>query len=492
MLVPLSWMSGQWTSPGNGTSFTLRDLVASSQGVVTQDDTTKAYHIHQNLTIAPHDRLTVVPEDFATIDADAGGILCHGDLLLTIQGAIIVDCGDIDVYLEPDSTSHLRIELNHGTEASLFAHTKLFYLSGIKIVESDVVFDDCLFQSFDMLYTTGAVQYQNCDPVFTDCIFQGNYGSAIRSEADVSGSPQIDRCEFRYNVLSKIDLPQLDFGPGGDDTIRIRNSRVVGLYPLVGGIHIADPLGTGSTQVLLQGNFIADNRYGYHQEGLAIHAMIRDNEIVCNQIEPDPLDRGSGIRLDGVSDRCRATLRHNLIKGNHWGVMVLADAVVDMGTMDDYGNNILENNHHSAFGTDQTFALYVDGSHDVSAIGNYWGGATEDFAESVIYHRPDLGVEHGLVTYSPFLLVNDWTVTETVASRSNAYPNPTEGSFELTAGQGDGFAFEVYTLSGQRVLSGTTSSNTTRVDLQAFPAGVYAVVVRSDKGVVQTTRVIKK
>lgn len=473
--VSLSW--GQWTSPGNGTTYTLRDLVAASEGCVTHATGSGAYHINHDLTIAAHDRLTVVPDDFTTIDADAGGIICRGNVLLTIQGGLVIDGGDIDVYLEPDSISRLRVVLDHGTEPSRFVHTKMFYMSGIKVIETEVAFDDCMFQSFDKTETLGAVQYQNCDPVFVDCIFQGNYGSAI---SGVNGSPQIDRCQFRYNVLSKEDMPQLDFCQGGDDTLRIRDSRVVGLYPLVSGIRITDTQGQGDTKVLLQGNFIADNRYGYLQHGDRIDALFRDNEIVCNRIAPDPTGDGSGVCVIGTSANCKATLRHNLLHSNSWGVTVFEEGIVDLGTPDDPGHNIIYDNQHNHGDGDQTFALYVGGSHDVNAVGNYWGGTTEAFAESVIYHRPDLGDDHGLVSYSPILTVNDWTVEETPSAAAKVYPNPTEGNVTLCMEQVDGFSYEVFNPMGQRVLHGHADGPTTTLDLGPFAPGIYLVSLKAD------------
>lgn len=473
--VSLSW--GQWISPGNGTTYTLRDLVAVSGGCVTHATGSGAYHINHDLTIAPHDRLTVVPDDFADIDADAGGLLCHGNVLLTIQGALDIECGGIDVYLEPDSVSRLRVVLDHGTEPSRFVRAKMFYLSGIQVIESEVAFDDCMFQSFDKTETSGAVQYRDCDPIFTGCIFQGNYGSAI---SGVNGSPQIDQCEFRYNVLSKEVMSQLDFCQGGDDTLRILNSRVIGLYPLVSGIHLTDQPGRSDTKVLLQGNFIADNRYGYLQQGDRIDALLRDNEIVCNRIAPDPTSNASGVSVIGASEQCKATLRHNLIQSNSWGVTVFEEGVVDLGTDDDFGRNIIYENHHNHDGDDQTFALYVGGSHDVSAVGNYWGGTTEAFAESVIYHRPDLGDDHGLVSYSPILTVNDWTVEETPSAAAKVYPNPTEGNVTLCMEQADGFSYEVFNPMGQRVLHGHADSSTTTLDLGPFAPGIYLVSLKAD------------
>lgn len=480
LLIQTPWIMGQWTSLGKGTLYTLQDLLTMGDGCVTFEETKQAYVIHSDLTILPNDQLSVVSEDFEMMDADAGGILCHGDITITIQGSLVIDCDDLDVYLEPDSVSHLQIILDHTTEPCLFSRTKLYYLSGIEVNESQVEFDDCMFQSFDKSRTIGAVQYSNCDPLFTNCIFQGNYGSAIACTPGSSGSPQINRCKFRYNVLSKEDMPQLDFGPGGNDTIRLLNSRVVGLYPLVGGIRITDDMKRGDTKILIKGNFIADNRFGYWQQDGCIDALLLDNEIVCNQIAPSPDGDGFGVCVQGTTDQSRVTLRHNLIHSNLWGVLVQGQSMLDMGTADDNGRNILYNNHNDSSGTDQEYALYVEGSNDVCAIGNYWGDATETFAESVIYHRPDLGDDHGLVSYSPILTKNDWSVEEQHAVAIKVYPNPTEGPVNIQVEQSQGFDYELYNMSGQLMMKGHTESSETVINLEQYPQGIYLISVRTD------------
>ena len=47
----------QWTSPGNGTTYTLPDLVAATDGVVTNSGTT--FTIHNDLTISTGDVLEI-------------------------------------------------------------------------------------------------------------------------------------------------------------------------------------------------------------------------------------------------------------------------------------------------------------------------------------------------------------------------------------------------------------------------------------------------
>lgn len=491
MVGCLSATMAQWTSAGNGTTYTLRDLVELSDGCVIYVDTLASYCLMSDLTIASGDCLTVVPSDCQTDPADALGIYSQGDLQLTIHGSVRIANDEMLVYIRPLTGSRLRMRFEDCSDPSLFAKTNFLFLSGIQLIGSEVVFEDCLFQSFDKDLQSGAITYMNCDPTLRRCIFQGNYGSALSSGANITGSPQLFACEFRYNVLSKENMPQLNLGPGGEDTIRIVGCRVIGLYPLVGGIVVADLLNVGDTKVLLKDNFIADNRYGYNQQGYTIDAVIEHNEFVCNNIETDPMQGGSGISIYGTTCNCKAKLRNNLIKDNLWGITLIANAVADLGTTEDPGGNIIYGNHNDGYGSDQEFALYVNGFNDVDAIGNYWGGNNADYAESVIFHRPDLGDSYGLVTYDPVLPVNNWSAEEATAVTFSAYPNPTKGLVTLRMAQAEGFTYEVYNPIGQRVMYGQAEGQETILDLSAFAKGIYLIAVTPASGMPVIQRIIR-
>ena len=227
----LSSALSQWTSPGNGTTYSLRDLLDLTDGCVTYEDTLSAYLVHSDLTIAPGDCLEVTEADCPSTNCDAIGIYSVGDILITIRGSIRINNEVMRTYFLPfTENNRMRLYIENSDTTSLIKNAVFFEINGIQVNESPVCFDRCYFQQIQQWSQRGAIIYRNCDPVFTDCVFQGNYGPALYSEADTKGSPQITRCEFRYNVLSKQNMPQLDLGPGGEDTIRIVNSRVVGLY----------------------------------------------------------------------------------------------------------------------------------------------------------------------------------------------------------------------------------------------------------------------
>ena len=64
-------------------------------------------------------------------------------------------------------------------------------------------------------------------------------------------------------------MPQINLGPGAEDTIYIIGNLVDGTYATfhTGGISVADLMGIGDTKILLKDNVIRNNRYGYNQQG---------------------------------------------------------------------------------------------------------------------------------------------------------------------------------------------------------------------------------
>ena len=220
--------------------------------------------------------------------------------------------------------------------------------------------------------------------------------------------------------------------------------------------------------------------------------MIENNEIYDNNAGDDPMTGGSGISIYGYSTDCKAKLRNNNISGNYWGITAIYYYDIDMGTADDYGYNIIYDNHNNGYGSDQTYALYVNGFNDITAIGNYWGGPDEAYAESVIYHRPDLGETYGLVTYSPVLPQVPTMVSQQEAPTFTLYPNPAPRNTVITLSRNnvnhvnnaplapnESPSFLLTTPLGQPVLSGTISSDPFQLNLSSLPAGLYFITINN-------------
>ena len=399
MLALAGSAKAQWTSPGNGTTYDLNELVAVSNGSVVfigelpYSQERPIYRFMADITISPNDHLLITEHNFIEFD----------DVTLTIQGSMTTENmysipGNFFDKSHENENAHPRIRFEDATGASLLESCVFLTFSGIQIINSDVTFSNCQINHVDTFHQSSAVNVMNCDPVFTNCLFFDNEGAAIGSPVNGQGSPQILNCLFYYNVTANANQPQINLGPGATDTIRIMNCEVLGGgHDMSGGISIADLTNTGSTKILLKDNVVKDNRYGYNQQGYNLSSVIVGNQFIDNNLETNPNNGGSGISIYGMTTDNKAKLRNNLISGNLWGITAIYYHDIDLGTEDDWGHNLIYGNGNG--GTE--YALYDNAFSDITAIGNYWGSNDPDHAEQVIFHRPDLGETYGLVNYLP-------------------------------------------------------------------------------------------
>ena len=384
----ISSLQAQWTSPGNGTTYTMSDLVAAANGNVTNDGT--EFTIRNDLTISANDVL-VINDEVTKIDAPG--------VLITIKGTIqSTNTMRVPIYGTMDNPFSMRFE--NATECEL---NKMYFSdgAGIQVIESQVAFIDCKFLYFTTGYCSAVVNFMNCNPRFQECIFMINDGPAISSPANGHGSPYIVNCTFDENVKEpNTNNPQVNLGPGGDDTIRIIGNTFDGTFcqATVGGLSISDLIGTGATKVLLKDNIIKKHRYGYNQQGMTISSVIKSNQFIDNNKETNPMNGGSGISIYGLSENCQAILRDNTITGNLWGITAIYMNHIDLGTEDDWGHNAIYDNGNGGV----IYDLYNNSSNDITAVGNNWGTTDEQEVEDHIYHQAD-DASLGLVTYIPYI-----------------------------------------------------------------------------------------
>ena len=81
------------------------------------------------------------------------------------------------------------------------------------------------------------------------------------------------------------------------------------------------------------------------------------------------------------------------------------------------------------------------------------------------------------------------------ASQLQLYPNPTDGrlTIDLTAFLEQAATLEILDLNGQLILRrelGLIEQSTERLDLSAYPAGIYFVRLRLDDGTTALRRVV--
>ena len=378
----------QWVSPGNGTTYTFPDLVDVTEGVVTIGE--NGFVINGDLTISTNDVLKI-DDQVARIDA--------AEVLVTINGSIVCTNTNRVEFYGLNEIQHFSMRFEYATGCNI----KKMYFSdgaGIKVIESDVTFDDVKFVYFTRDYSNAVIDVFNCDPTIKDCYFMLNHGSAISSPANGQSSPQILNCDFDTNVTDNVNTPQINLGPGGNDTIRIVGNDIYTIMAqwYVGGLSIADLMGTGETKVLLKDNIIREGRYGYNQQGQTISSFIDGNQFLNNNHEDNAMNGGSGISIYGTSANNKAVLRNNVITGNLWGITAIYMHDIDLGTENDWGYNEIHDNGNGGV----IYDLYNNSACDIMAIGNDWDVHSIERIEEHIYHKND-DPSLGLVTFYPFV-----------------------------------------------------------------------------------------
>ena len=381
-------INAQWVSPGNGTTYTFSDLVDITDGVVTVGE--NGFVVNADLTISAGDVLEINNQtsrvDFA-------------EVLVTINGSMICNNAIRTKFYGLNETHHFSMRFENATGCNL----KTMYFSdgaGIKVIESDVTFDDVKFVYFTRDYSNAVIDIFNCDPTIKNCMFMLNHGAAISSPANGQASPQILNNSFDTNVTDQVNTPQINLGPGGNDTIRIVGNEIYTIMAswYVGGISVADLMGTGSTKVLLKDNIIRENRYGYNQQGQTISSVIEGNRFTDNYHEDNPMNGGSGISIYGSTLNNKAVLRNNVITGNLWGITAIYMHDIDLGTEEDWGHNEIHDNGNGGV----IYDLYNNSACDIMAVGNDWGTTVYDEIEEHIFDKND-NPDFGLVTFYPFV-----------------------------------------------------------------------------------------
>lgn len=236
----------------------------------------------------------------------------------------------------------------------------------------------------------------------------------------------------------------------------------------VGGVAVSNLLGYNIiTQI--ENNIIQNNRYGITVVGGNAYAMIKGNIIEDNNTQNNPAAGGSGISLSSSSNSQNIIVRENEIRGNLWGITVINQASVDLGSETDLGYNRFSDNGNNGV----IYALYNNTNIDLSALGNCWIESNETVGaseiEDVIVHQND-DSSLGLVDFS------EWTC-QTLGneipkvSHVNIYPNPASNEIHFN----NKIEFETlqfYNINGQLLKEVELNQNENRINI-SFQKGLY-------------------
>ena len=452
-------VSAQFTSPNNGTTYTLASLATAAPG--SFDKVGSEYVMKQNVTISATDKLIA---DENTV------IRVEPERTLYLFGTYLTTATDLTITATDADLAYNGIRVEDGATAE-FRNTKFEYGGGIRVLGSNFLLDNCVVSKHKAgVSTSSALQFSKGTPIIKNSIFSENRKAAIGSAANATVSAWIENNVFDKNALDNANTPQINLGPAGADSTVILNNQIIGdrTKVMVGGISVSALLG-GVNRFRIEGNFIKDNRYGFTTSGAQSSGIIKNNQFIDNNSQGNGNLGGSGISITSATN---VIIRNNYIKGNLWGITYLSNGSANVGTENDHGNNVFSENNNGG----STYAMATSTASNVSAIGNCWIEnhlATDEDVENVLQHQPD-NASLGLFTFKPYkcaLLATN----EVQKTKISVFPNPSNGTFNVnTKSQG---SYVIFDASGRSVGKGILNSGSSKISTNLKP-GTYLLNVQ--------------
>lgn len=474
MLFCCAWMQSQFTTPGNGTSYTLSTLSAAAPNVVRNMGT--FYMMMEDVTISATDQLIVDENTTLSIFSDKT-LFVYGGYYTTANNFLInaVDAG----------FPFKGIQFEIGSNAEM-KNTRIDFGGGIRVLTNNFLMDNCIvYRNRGGVSTGGAVSFfrgEGGSLIIKNSQFLENAKPAISSSGNATANVAaiITNNYFYGNNTENSNAPQINMGPSGPDSLKITNNTIIGnrILTKVGGIG-SSALAGGTNRFRIENNTIQDNRFGITTYAGTSSGIIRNNVIVNNNTEPDPNNGGSGIAVYGAKD---VLIRSNQIRGNLWGITVLSNGTVNLGSESDHGDNIFKNNGNAG----NTVALFNNTSNPISALYNCWREdelSTDAMVSSVIG-----SLTPNTVSFKPYNCAMPLAVSETGKPSARVYPNPSKNQFVFeteTAGN-----MVIQDFSGKVVYSSIINKGKNEISTN-LPAGVYIITQQSEGKKSNTKLIIK-
>lgn len=453
----------QLVTPGSGVNYDLSTLSALDATILSFDGT--KYILSEDLTISENDTLEITTSDTLFIDAD---------IRIDIEGAFITDAGENNtkfVISSSDTTNPSKgIRFDEFSVGSI-KNTEITYIGGLKVITEDFSIEDS-YMAYNVsgLSSGSVIALSRGSAMIRNNTFYKNDMPAVGSAANANVSAKILNNWIEKNGQSNQNRPQINMGPTGVDTLEIINNTIIGDSAMKksGGIGISNFIGA-EINTKIEYNVIQNNRYGLTVAGANAYASIKGNIIEDNNIDNNPATGGSGISVNSSDDSQTLILRENKIRRNLWGITVIGQASVDLGTATDLGNNLFSDNGNNG----EVTALYNNTPLDITAMGNCWiednENADSTEIEDVIFHEID-DATLGTVDFSNWscgiLSTESFEMAEV-----NLYPNPAQNSINVS-NEVNFEVVEFFNISGQLLKTVQLKEGENQINFN-LPQGLY-------------------
>lgn len=383
--LPLSLSAEEYATAGNGTEYSFETLSAIEGSNVTKT-ADGAFEVTADVTITAGDKFVL----------DKGAtIKLASDVRIYLQGDAVMDGGDSRTTFTrlDDAATPAGIR---STAGGTFKITNVnFEYAGLNdYSDGGAEISNCSFSLCNgKISSVAAVNCGTTETAYkiTNCSFSECAVPAIGTGANTFCDLLIEDCEFFDNNTENANKPQLNLTVGLDKPVVVRGCTITGTgRTMVGGIAVSNLLvGQGTNKVYIENNTISDNRYGITATG-PLYIEVRDNILLNNNHDPNPMSGGSGISLAGYSYGQSGIISGNHIEGHLWGITLIQCDDINCGQVDNPdspGGNVFKDNGNGG----KAYDLYNNGQNTVYAQLNTWSVAeqTEELIETVISHKND-------------------------------------------------------------------------------------------------------
>ena len=460
----------QFVTPGNGTIYTLTSLSTAAPTVLINQGS--YYQMASNITISNGDTLLIDENTTLKINSNT---------TLIISGTYNTTANNFVITATDPATPFRGIQFD-ATSSVIMKNTTIEYGGGMRVFTGNFQMDNCIVRYHKSGLVTGsAIQFSTGSPKIINSQFIENDLSAVAFNITNTVSLNFTNNYVYKNSKNTTGRPQISLGPSGpNDSIRIVNNTIIGDRNLTnpnGGIAVQGPTGAVN-KFRIEGNTIKDNRFGITSNGANTSGYIKNNIIENNNTEPVPNNGGSGIALYGTS---LVYVSKNQIRNNLWGITVLSNGQINLGSDDpstpNLGQNIFANNGNSGL----IYALFNNTANPIQAKFNCWREnelSTDAMVEEVISHQFD-DSNLGLVTYSPYNCAAPLSTFEVKILKSRLFPNPNSGKFFIDS-QNEG-NIAINDASGRLVYSGFINKGKNEISLEGKKGLFFATLISKGK-----------
>ncbi|HEX2627618.1 MAG TPA: hypothetical protein VHM26_01355, partial [Chitinophagaceae bacterium] len=283
--------ANNYFTPGTGVKWTLDQLVANSGGDVTFSG--GVYNVNDTIFISQNDTLNITADAIVKFATNS---------YLDVNGVLLINPPTGVTFTAQNTTNRylgMRLDSTDGTRINKLTFE---YASSLRIADCAPVIENSIIRLNNSVTTmgNGAIALFRGRPVINNCQFLDNQRAAIQGGANIANAPRITGCLFMGNNTTNQNVPQINLGVSGLDTVFIINNQILRASTNSGGIGFL-PVG-GDVRTIIKGNVIKNNRYGITTNGGSnINAVISYNQIDSNNTQGNPNLGGSGISFSGGS-----------------------------------------------------------------------------------------------------------------------------------------------------------------------------------------------